>query len=383
MDDFQVFVKPVGASCNLACSYCYYLDKNQLFSEAGIQRMPDHLLELYITQHIQASSEQILFFSWHGGEPTLAGLEYFRRIVEIQKKHLPQNRFALNGIQTNGTLLNIEWCQFLKKENFIVGISLDGPERFHSANRFRKYGKSSFNEVLRGFQLLKSHEIPCEILCVVNSQNVTSPLDVYHFFKGLNAEFLTFIPLVERFFPDNNQVSERTVQSRAFGEFLCAIFDEWKTQDIGTVKIQIFEEALRTAFGVDHSLCIFKPTCGRVPVVERNGDFYSCDHFVDSAHLIGNIQDKTLGNMLENPQQKAFGQAKLDSLPEYCLKCEVRNMCNGACPKDRFIETPDGEPGLNYLCKGYKLFFNHCKPFVDQVAAVWKANNDQFSMTEN
>jgi len=376
MDDFQVFVKPVGANCNLACSYCYYLDKNQLFPEAGVQRMPDHLLELYITQHIQASSEQTIFFSWHGGEPTLAGLNYFRRIIEIQKKHLLQNRSVLNGIQTNGTLLNDEWCQFLKKENFIVGISLDGPEKFHSSNRFRKDGKSSFIEVLRGFQLLKSHEIPCEILCVVNAQNVTSPLEVYRFFKSLNAEFLTFIPLVEWFSPDI--LSERTVPVRAFGEFLCAIFDEWKTQDIGTVKIQAFEEALRTAFGLDHSLCIFKPTCGRVPVVERNGDFYSCDHFVDSVHLIGNIQDKTLGEMLESPQQMVFGQAKFDSLPKYCLNCEVLNMCNGACPKDRFIETPDGEPELNYLCEGYKLFFNHCKPFVDQVAAVWKDSNDQF-----
>jgi len=381
MDDFQVFVKPVGASCNLACSYCYYLNKNQLFPETGIQRMPDHLLELYINQHIRASSEQTIFFSWHGGEPTLSGLDYFRRIVEIQKKHLPENHSVLNGIQTNGTLLNDEWCQFLKKENFIVGISLDGPEKFHSSNRFRKDGKSSFDEVLRGFQLVKTYEIPYEILCVVNAQNVTSPLEVYRFFKSLNAEFLTFIPLVERFSPDI--LSERTVPAWAFGEFLCAIFDEWKTQDIGTVKIQIFEEALRTAFGLEHSLCIFKPVCGRVPVVERNGDFYSCDHFVDSAHFIGNIKDKTLGEMLESPQQKAFGQAKFDTLPKYCLKCEVRNMCNGACPKDRFIETPDGEPGLNYLCEGYKLFFNHCKPFVDQVAAVWKASNDQFSMTEN
>ena len=372
MDDFQVFAKPVGASCNLACSYCYYLDKNRLFSAPGIQRMPDDLLEIYIKQHIQASSEETIFFSWHGGEPTLAGLSYFRRIAELQKKHLPDNRFVINGIQTNGTLLNEEWCQFLKKENFIVGISIDGPEQFHSANRFREDGTSGFDETLRGYRLLKSFQIPCEILCVVNARNVVCPLEVYRFFKGLNAEFLTFIPLVERLSPESDRVSERTVSARAFGEFLCAIFDEWKTEDIGKVKVQIFEEALRTAFEMEHSLCVFKPVCGRVPVVEHNGDFYSCDHFVDPKYLIGNVQEKSLAEMLESPEQKAFGYAKLDSLPNYCLSCDVRSMCNGACPKDRFIETPDGKPGLNYLCEGYKLFFNHCKPFVEEVAKVWK-----------
>lgn len=370
-EDFQIFVKPVGASCNLACSYCYYLKKDKLYPEEKSFRMTDDMLELYIVQHIHASSAQTIFFSWHGGEPTLAGLEYFRRIVELQKKHLPENRFILNGIQTNGTLLNDEWCQFLKKENFVVGISLDGPEEFHSTNRFRKDGKSSLAEVLRGFHLLKVYQIPCEILCVVNTQNVQFPLEVYRFFKSLKAEFLTFIPLVERLSPENEKISGRTVPAKAFGEFLCAIFDEWKTEDIGKVKIQIFEEALRTAFGLEHSLCIFKPVCGRVPVVERNGDFYSCDHFVDSAHRIGNITETTLVELLESKEQKAFGQAKFKTLPNYCLKCEVLSMCNGACPKDRFINTPEGESGLNYLCEGYKLFFNHCKPFVVEVAAVW------------
>ena len=377
MDDFQVFVKPVGASCNLACSYCYYLEKSELFKESGINRMSEDVLELYIRQHIQASSEQTIFFSWHGGEPTLSGLEYFRRIVELQKKHLPENRSILNGIQTNGTLLNDEWCRFLKTENFIVGISLDGSERFHSVNRFRKDGKSSFDEAFRGFQLLRSYEIPCEILCVVNAQNVAYPLEVYRFFKSLKADFITFIPLVDQLSPGSNQVSERSVPAKAFGEFLCVIFEEWKTEDIGTVKIQIFEEALRTAFGLDHSLCIFKAVCGRVPVVEYNGDFYSCDHFVDSAHLMGNILEKSLAELLKDPQQKAFGQAKLDTLPQYCLKCEVLSMCNGACPKDRFIETPDGDPGLNYLCEGYKLFFNHSKPFVDEVSEAWKSQQSK------
>jgi uncharacterized protein len=372
MDDFQVFAKPVGASCNLACNYCYYLDKAELHAESGIQRMSEELLELYISQHIQASAVKTVFFSWHGGEPTLAGLTYFRRVVELQKKHLPEDRFALNGIQTNGTLLNKEWCQFLKKENFIVGISIDGPERFHSGNRFRKDGKSSFDDVLRGFHLLKSHQIPCEILCVVNSQNVRFPLEVYRFFKSLNAEFLTFIPLVERIPGSANQVSDRTVPAKEFGDFLCTIFEEWKADDIGKIKIQIIEEAMRTAFGLEQSLCIFKPVCGRVPVIERNGNFYSCDHFVGSDYLLGNIRNIPLTDLLESREQVAFGQAKLDLLPEYCLSCEVKNSCNGGCPKDRFISTPDGNSGLNYLCEGYRLFFNHCKPFVEEVAEAWK-----------
>ncbi len=371
MDDFQVFVKPVGAACNLNCSYCYYLEKGNLYPDMKNLRMPEDLLEKYILQHIQASSAQTIFFSWHGGEPTLAGLDYFHRIAELQKKHLPSNRSVLNGIQTNGTLLNDEWCRFLKREHFVVGISLDGPEKFHSINRFRKDGKSSFDEVLKGYDFLKSYEIPCEILCVVHSGNVRFPLEVYRFFKSLNAEFLTFIPLVERISPQAGQVSERTVPAKAFGEFLCAIFDEWKANDIGKVKIQIVEEALRSAFGLDHSLCIFKPVCGRVPVVEHNGDFYSCDHFVDPAHRVGNIGRMPLSELLESPEQKAFGQAKFDLLPEYCLKCDVLSMCNGACPKDRFIKTPEGETGLNYLCEGYRLFFNHCKPFVEEVAEVW------------
>ena len=225
MDDFQVFAKPVGARCNLECSYCYYLDKSELLAESGMHRMSDDLLEMYILQHIQASSAQTVFFSWHGGEPTLAGLDYFRRIAELQKKHLPANRAVLNGIQTNGTLLNEEWCRFLKMENFMVGISLDGPENFHSINRFRKDGKSSFAEVLRAYQFLKTYEIPCEILCVVHSLNVRYPLEVYRFFKSLDAEFLTFIPLVERLSPEGNQVSDRSVPAKSFGEFLCAIFD--------------------------------------------------------------------------------------------------------------------------------------------------------------
>jgi len=279
-------------------------------------------------------------------------------------------------LQTNGTLLTHEWCRFLKRENFVVGISLDGPENLHSSFRVRKDGQSCFEEVIRGYHLLKQYGIPCEILCVVNSVNVYYPLELYHFFKQLKAGFITFLPLVEKDTSSGKLVTERSVPSKAFGEFLCAIFDVWKTSDIGSIKIQIIEEALRTAFGVEHTLCIFKTTCGGVPVLEHNGDFYSCDHFVDERHLLGNIRETPFQILLESPVQRVFGQAKLTSLPHYCLKCEVREMCNGACPKDRFITTPDGEPGLNYLCEGYKLFFNHCKPFIEQVALVWATTLD-------
>ena len=375
MDNFQIFVKPVGARCNLACGYCYYLEKQNLYPGKTTGRMSVELLEEYIIQHINASEGPEIFFSWHGGEPTLAGLAYFNDVVRFQQKHLSRNCRAVNGIQTNGTLLTEEWCRFLKKENFIVGISLDGPEEYHSFHRYRKDGSSCFDEVIGGYRLLMKYNIPNEILCVVNSANVRYPLEVYRFFKSLNVRFITFIPLVEGHNRAGTLVSDRSVPAKAFGEFLIAIFDEWVAADIGTIKIQIVEEALRIAFNLEHSLCIFKGTCGGVPVVESNGDFYSCDHYTDPEHLVGNIWNTPLKNLLDSHVQKMFGNFKNDSLPDFCRQCNVLPMCNGACPKDRFISTPDGEPGLNYLCEGYKLFFNHCQPFVEQVAEVWRNNN--------
>lgn len=372
-EDFQVFVKPVGSVCNLDCQYCYYLKKGKLYPEEKSFRMSEALLEEYIVQHIGASGGPIIFFSWHGGEPTLAGLSYFQRIVEIQKKHQPENCKIVNGIQTNGTLLDENWCRFLSSENFVVGISIDGPAELHSIFRCSVDGNSSFVDAIRGYKLLQSYGITCEILCVVNAYNVLQPLQVYHFFKELQARFITFLPLVEELLIGENQVTTRSVPSKAFGEFLCTIFEEWKSNDIGKIKIQIFEEAIRTAFNLDHTLCIFRKTCGGVPVIEHNGDFYSCDHYVNPQYLIGNIQETSLVGLLESPKQIAFGKSKLTSLPGYCLECEVRDMCNGGCPKDRFVKTPDGSPGLNYLCEGYKHFFNHCKPFVEQVAEVWKS----------
>lgn len=373
--EFQIFAKPVGALCNLGCQYCYYLKKKDLYPSGELFRMSNDILEKYIIQHIDASPEEAIFFSWHGGEPTLPGLDYFRNIIKLQRRHLPSGKRIINGLQTNGTLLSQEWVSFFADENFFVGISIDGPPELHNLYRTTIDQKPTFEQTIRGYKLLKKHQVPCEILCVVNAQNVKKPLDVYRFFRQLEAGYITFLPLVIQQSNVENGVSESTVPAKAFGEFLCTIFDEWQTSDIGKIKVQFFEEAVRTAFMQEHTLCILKETCGRVPVIEHNGDFYSCDHFVDPKHRIGNINSTHLVDLLESPAQKAFGQAKLNTLPQYCLKCEVRIMCNGGCMKDRFILTPGGEKGLNYLCAGFKLFFNHCQPFVNEIAAIWRSQN--------
>ena len=369
---FQVFVKPIGSICNLACHYCYYLDKEHLYPEAEVFCMPEVILEEYIVQHIEASTEPVIRFSWHGGEPTVLGMDYFRKIVTLQRKHQPINRRITNGMQTNGTLLDEEWCRFLAAEGFAVGLSLDGPEELHDQYRLTKGGKPTFQQAMRGYERLQQHGVCTDILCVVNAHNVRSPLQVYRFFKQINAPYVSFLPLVEPQPDADGGVSSRTVPADAFGAFLCTIFDEWISQDIGRIKIQVFEEAARTAFGQEHSLCIFRETCGDIPVIEHNGDFFSCDHFVDADHRLGNIIETRLVELLESPAQRAFGRAKLDTLPRYCQTCEVRAMCHGGCPKNRFIRTPDGETGLNYLCAGYKRFFTHCRPFVAEVAAQWR-----------
>jgi uncharacterized protein len=373
--EFQVFVKPIGSICNLDCHYCYYLKKEHLYPDGESFRMPDEILEEYIVQHIDASPETAIRFSWHGGEPTVLGLDYFRKIVALQRKHRPPNRRIANGIQTNGILLDEDWCRFLASEGFAVGLSLDGPRKMHDRFRVTKDQKPTHEQTMRGYRLLQEHRVYTDILCVVNAHNVRFPLQVYRFFKQINAQYITFLPMVEPQPDAKGGVSHISVPSEAWGTFLCTIFDEWRDQDIGEVKVQIFEEAARTAFNQEHSLCIFRPTCGDIPVVEHNGDFYSCDHFVDVEHCLGNIKEIPLVELLESPAQRAFGEAKLDALPRYCQECEVRAMCNGECPKNRFLKTPDGEPGLNYLCAGYKRFFTHCQPFVSEVAALWSQQN--------
>ncbi len=373
--EFQVFVKPIGALCNLDCHYCYYLKKEHLYPKGETFQMTDETLEDYIVQHIDASPEAVIRFSWHGGEPTVLGLDYFRRIVALQRKHQPPDRSIVNGIQTNGTLLDEDWCRFLAREGFTVGLSLDGPPEMHDLYRVTKDQKPTHEQTMRGYKLLQKHGVYTDILCVVNAHNVQFPLQVYRFFKQNNAQYITFLPMVEPQQDTRGGVSPISVPAEAWGAFLCAIFDEWRDQDIGRVKVQIFEEAARTAFNQEHSLCIFRPTCGDIPVIEHNGDFYSCDHFVDVEHRLGNIKETPLVELLESPAQRAFGRAKLETLPRYCMECGVRAMCNGECPKNRFLETPDGEPGLNYLCAGYRHFFTHCQPFVSEVAALWRRQN--------
>lgn len=372
--EFQVFVKPAGAVCNLRCTYCYYLEKCNLYPDVKEALMDENVLENYIRQHIEASTEKVITFSWHGGEPLMAGIEFYMKAVEIQKSYKPEGSVILNGIQTNGTLISQEWCRFFSDENFTIGISIDGPGELHNRLRKTAGNKGTLSQVLRGFELLKEHGITSEILCVVSAVNAKYPLIVYDFFRQIGAQYITFLPLVVRSGNSSSGVSPETVGPDDFGSFLVSIFDEWIEKDIGWIKIQIFEEALRTAFSQDHTLCIFKKECGGVPVVEHNGDFYACDHYVDNEHLFGNIMNDSLSSLLDSKKQLSFGKAKSVTLPDYCRKCEVLDMCNGECPKNRFISTPDGEPGLNYLCRGYKMFFSHCIPFISVLREVWKAD---------
>jgi uncharacterized protein len=377
--DFQVFSKPAGSMCNLACRYCYYSGSGASGKKESFA-MADDVLEEYIAQHIDASSGPEVRFSWHGGEPTILGIDYFRKIVAFERKYQGPDKNITNGIQTNGTLLDDEWCRFLAEEHFSVGISLDGPAELHDQYRVTKGGMPTHERVMHAYGLLQRYKVPCDLLCVVHAGNVGHPLDVYRFFREIGARYIGFLPLVERARVEaslsdltdstEDNISDLTVPAEAFGDFLCAIFDEWQSRDIGHIKVQIFEETAATALGRDHALCIFRKTCGDIPVIEHNGDFYSCDHFVDAEHRLGNIRQLPLSVMVQSPKQETFGKAKFVQLPRQCKSCEVLAMCNGGCPKDRFLRTPAGEEGLNYLCAGYKRFFTHCTPFIAQVAAL-------------
>ena len=368
--DFQVFAKPIGAACNLACDYCYYSSKENLYPKSTTGVMPDDLLEQYIRRHIQASPSDLIRFAWHGGEPSLLGADFFTKALEYQKRYRPKNRKIVNGIQTNGVLVDDKWAAFFRRNGFSVGISLDGPEEFHDSHRRDKSGAPTHERVLRGFRLLKEHDVQTDVLCVVNSQNVRFPEKIYRYFKRIGASRISFLPLVEPNPGGPEAVTPDSVLARAFGEFLCIIFDEWKRHDVGRVKIEIFEEAARIAFGLEPSVCVFRKTCGDVPVVERNGDVYSCDHFVRPEYLLGNIRGTGLAGLLDSPAQVSFGRAKQDSLPDACRQCEVLASCNGGCVKDRFVTGPDGERGLNYLCPAYKMFFFTLSTFCQRTGGL-------------
>jgi len=363
--------KPIGPICNIGCEYCFYLSREQLFPRGEPFRMTDATVWEHIRSVIGASRGPKVDFAWQGGEPTLMGLDFFRQAVAIQRELLPAGWTATNGLQTNGTLLTDAWCEFFKAEHFLVGLSMDGPAHLHDRYRVDKHGEPTYAQVLRGLRLMQAHGVEHNILCVVNSANAAHPLEVYRFFQELGVTWLQFIPLVERL-GEGAAVSDRSVGAAAFGSFLSTIFDEWVRADVGQRFVQIFEECLSVWVGRGASLCIFQETCGRALVLEHNGDLYACDHFVEPRYNLGNVHFVSLAEILESPDLKQFGLDKRTTLPRYCRECSVRFMCNGACPKDRFIFTPDGESGLNYLCAGYKQFFTHVDPYMRRMAELYR-----------
>ena len=360
---FHIMTKPRGAICNLDCAYCYFLSKEMLYPGSRF-RMANDLLESYTRQYIEAQRVPEVTFAWQGGEPTLMGLPFFRRAVELQRKYRRPGMRIHNTLQTNATLLDDDWCRFLREQSFLVGASLDGPRELHDAYRVDKGGHPTFDRVMAGIALLKRHGVEFNILTTVHAANADHPLEIYRFLRDeVGTQFMQFIPIVQRDnetgFQEGEAIAPRSVTARQYGDFLIAIFDEWVRRDVGRVFVQIFDVALAAWVGERPGLCIFEETCGAALAMEHNGDVYSCDHFVEPAHKLGNIQHIPLIELVASPQQRQFGLAKRDTLPRYCRECEVRFVCNGGCPKDRTLRTPDGEPGLNYLCAGYKAFFTH------------------------
>jgi len=360
---YHVLAKPTGAICNLDCAYCFFLSKEQLYPGSEF-RMSDEVLKRYVKQYIQSQPGPEVTIAWQGGEPTLMGLEFFHRAVAYANEFKRPGQRVSYTIQTNGVLLDDEWGKFLKKHNFLVGISIDGPAALHDTYRLDKGGKPTFERVIAGLGILRKYRVETNILCTVNAANGDHPLEVYRFFRDeLNADFIQFIPIVERQnttgFQEGDQVTERSVRPKQWGDFLKTIFDEWVRRDVGRVFIPTFESALANWYGVPAGICVFNETCGLALAIEHNGDLYACDHFVEPNYLLGNIQHIPMAELVNGEKQREFGQAKKDDLPQYCLDCEVRFACHGECPKNRFTKTPEGEPGLNYLCEGYKSFFKH------------------------
>ena len=360
---FHVMMKPRGAICNLDCKYCYFLAKEDLYPGSGF-RMSEDLLEEYVRQYIEAQQVPEVTFAWQGGEPTLMGLDFFRKAVEFQKKHQKPGTQLYNSLQTNGTLLDRDWCRFFHENDFLIGLSLDGPRALHDAYRVDKGGKPTFDTVMRAAEMMQTHEVEFNILTTVHAANAGHPVEVYRFMRDVvKTRFIQFIPIVERDnetgYQEGNEVTNRSVTGKQYGRFLIGIFDEWVRRDVGNMYVQIFDVSLAAWSGQSPGLCIFMETCGDALALEHNGDLYSCDHYVEPDYRLGNITEIPMMDMVLSEQQRAFGQAKLDTLPQYCLSCDVRFICNGGCPKNRIINTPDGEPGLNYLCEGYKAFFHH------------------------
>ncbi|HVT73716.1 MAG TPA: anaerobic sulfatase maturase [Lacunisphaera sp.] len=388
---FHLMTKPIGSRCNLDCSYCFYLEKEKLYTDAGGMRMKPEVLETYVRDYIAAQPGPVVSFAWQGGEPTLLGVEFFRTAVALQAKHA-NGKAIENAFQTNGVLLNDDWGEFLAAHHFLVGISIDGPAPLHDTYRVDKGGKPTFARVMEGLQVLRRHGVEFNTLTTVHRANSRHAVEVYRFLRQAGSSYLQFIPIVERNAsalaaeknglwlappPDHEDaaaldghVTPWSVRPAEYGEFLCRVFDEWVRQDVGRAYVQQFDAALANWVGEPAGVCIFSENCGRALAIEHNGDVYSCDHYVYPRYKLGNLMNSSLASLVDSPQQEAFGRAKSATLPRYCRECPVRFACHGECPKHRFLQTPDGEPGLNYLCAGYKKFFAHIDPAMSTMAAL-------------
>ena len=380
---FQVMTKPNGPRCNLDCTYCYYLEKERLYPDAKKFRMPDDVLETYVRDYIAtqiATGAPEIWFSWQGGEPTLLGVDFFRRAVVLQEKYGPAGTPVRNALQTNGTLLDAEWAAFLKKNDFLVGLSIDGPRDLHDRYRIDRAERPTFDKVMAAVELLRTHNVAFNALTVVHRQNAKKPREVYRFLKGIGVEFMQFIPIVERAGDDGvlagapqqggvaAKVTPWSVLPKDYGTFLTRIFDEWIKEDVGRIFVQFFDTQVGLWAGAPSSLCWFAETCGQGLAMEHNGDLYACDHYVYPEYRLGNIMETPMATLAAAPAQQKFGADKRDTLPRTCRECEYRFACNGGCPKHRFLTTPDGEPGLNYFCESYKRFFARAAPFLRTMA---------------
>ena len=393
LPNYHLLAKPAGAACNLGCKYCFFLSKENLYPPRESPLMDGATLETYIRQLLESSPGPQVDVAWQGGEPMLRGLDFYKRSVQLAEKYRQPHQRVLHTMQTNGTLVDDEWAAFFKQHDYLVGLSVDGPRAMHDAYRIDKQGRGSFDDVIRGWHCLQKHAVDVNILCTVNAANQDHPLDVYHFFRDeLKAQYIQVIPIVERateqtiafanqgwgglkgtdrplYKQEGHLVTERTVNAEKFGQFLIAIFDEWVQRDVGKVYLTTFDVALGSWMG-QHNACIIAPTCGGALTMEHNGDVYSCDHYVEPDHKLGNVRDTPLKTLVASEKQRRFGQNKFDTLPAYCKQCPVLFACYGECPRNRFINTPDGAAGLNYLCAGYKAFFTHIDPSMKTMTAL-------------
>lgn len=372
-----VMLKPAGAHCNLACKYCYYLEKNKLYPTAQRHLMSDEILEQFTREYIEAQTMSQVLFTWHGGEPLLRSIDFYRKALSLQQKYAGGRRID-NVIQTNGTLLTDEWCEFFAQNHWLVGISIDGPQPYHDHYRLTAAGKPSWQKVMQGIKLLKKHGVEWNAMAVVNAYNANHPLEFYRFFKENGCQFLQFTPIVERLTrhedgrtlasladKDEISLSEASVTPEQWGYFLCAIFDEWVRKDVGKIFVEIFDCTLANWMGISPGICAYSKECGHAGVMEHNGDVYSCDHFVFPEYKLGNIRDHSLIDMLYGEQQQEFSRLKHSSLPRQCKECDMEFACHGECPKNRFMKDKYGDSGLNYLCPGYYHYYQHVAPYMD------------------